>query len=127
MGQQIASLKASIEQLKASQDQMAQQMSRDVARTPVARTSQARPSEIRPAEPSLRAKGTAALSPRPAVPPRKPRPVYARAQTFGALPPAIAAPPMPQPQPAPMQYEPRAQAVDQADGDMVMRPPMPVR
>jgi hypothetical protein len=34
---------------------------------------------------------------------------------------------MPPPQPAPMQYEPRAQAVDQSDGDVVMRPPMPVR
>ncbi|MEO6842186.1 MAG: hypothetical protein ABI192_15650 [Bradyrhizobium sp.] len=124
MGQQIASLKASIEQLKASQDQMAQQMSRDVAKTPVARTSQARPSEIRPAEPSLRAKVTAALSPRPlAPPPRKPRPLYPPAQTSAALPPAISAPAM---QPAPSQYEPRAQAVDQSD-DVVMRPPMPVR
>jgi hypothetical protein len=123
MGQQIASLKASIEQLKASQDQM----SRDVARTPVARTSQARPSDIKPAEPSLRAKVAAALSPRPlAPPPRKPRPVYAP-QASVALPPAISAPPMPPPQPAPMQYEPRAQAVDQSDGDVVMRPPMPVR
>jgi hypothetical protein len=35
---------------------------------------------------------------------------------------------MPPSQPAPAQYEPRAQAVDQADGDpVVVRPPMPVR
>jgi hypothetical protein len=131
MGQQIMALKASIEQLKASQDQMAQQMSRDTARTPVARTSQAKPSQVAPApiaavEQSLRAKVTAALSPRPVAPPRKPRPVYAPAQASAALPPAIAAP-MPPPQPAPLQYEPRAQATDQADGDPVMRPPLPVR
>ena len=128
MGQQIAALKASIEQLKASQDQMAQQMSRDVARTPVARTSQTKPAPVVSVEQSLRAKVTAALSPRPAAPPRRPRPVYAP-QASAALPPAITAPPMPPPQPAPppLQYEPRAQAVDQADGDPVMRPPMPVR
>jgi hypothetical protein len=128
MGQQIAALKASIEQLKASQDQMAQQMSRDTARTPVARTSQAKPAPIASVEQSLRAKVTAALSPRPSAPPRRPRPVYAP-QASAALPPAITAPPMPPPQPAPppLQYEPHAQAVDQADGDPVMRPPMPVR
>jgi hypothetical protein len=129
MGQQIAALKASIEQLKASQDQMAQQMSRDVARTPVARTSQAKPAPAVSLEQSLRAKVTAAFSPRSAAPPpRKPRPVYPP-QASAALPPAITAPPMPPPQPAPapLQYEPRAQAVDQADGDPVMRPPMPVR
>ncbi len=127
MGQQIAALKASIEQLKASQDQMAQQMSRDMARTPVARTSQAKPVPAVPVEPSLRAKVTAALSPRPAAPPRKPRPAYVPAQASAALPPAITAPPMPPPQPAPLQYEPRSQAVDQADGDPVIRPPMPLR
>jgi hypothetical protein len=128
MGQQIATLKASIEQLKASQDQMAQQMSRDTTRTPVARTSQAKPAPAGPVD-SLRAKVTAALSPRPAAPPpRKPRPAYTP-QASAALPPAITAPPMqpPQPAPPPLQYEPRAQAVDQADGDPVMRPPMPVR
>lgn len=128
MGQQIAALKASIEQLKASQDQMAQQMSRDTARTPVARTLQIKPSEIKPGEQGLRARVNAALSrPAAAPPPRKPRPVYPPAQASAALPPAITAPPMPPPQPTPLQYEPRAQAVDQADGDLVVRPPMPVR
>jgi hypothetical protein len=127
MGQQIAALKASLEQLKAGQDQMAQQMSRDTARTPAARTSQAKPAPAASVEQSLRSRASAALSPRPA-PPRKPRPVYPP-QASAALPPAITAPPMPPPQPAspPLQYEPRAQAVDQADGDPVMRPPMPVR
>jgi hypothetical protein len=135
MGQQIAELKVSIEQLKASQDQMAQQMSRDTARnpvaTPVARTSPAKPAPAASVEQSLRAKVTSALSPRPLAPPpsRKPRPVYPPAQASAALPPAITAPPMPPPQPAPasQQYEPRAQIVDQTDGDLVMRPPMPVR
>jgi hypothetical protein len=125
MGQQIAALKASIEQLKASQDQMAQQMSREVAKTPVARTSQAKPAPPVHLEQSLRAKVTAAFSPRSAAPPpRKPRPVSAP-QASAALPSAITAPP--QPAPPPVQYEPRAQAVDQADGDPVVRPPMPVR
>jgi hypothetical protein len=125
MGQQIAALKASIEQLKASQDQMAQQMSREVAKTPVARTSQAKPPPPVSLEQSLRAKVTAAFSPRSAAPPpRKPRPVSAP-QASAALPSAITAPP--QPAPPPVQYEPRAQAVDQADGDPVVRPPMPVR
>jgi Meckel syndrome type 1 protein len=123
MGQQIAALKVSIEQLKASQDQMAQQMSRDTARIPVARTSQAKPAAAGAVD-SLRAKVTAALSPRPtAPPPRKPRPVYAP-QASAALPPVITAP---QPAPPPLQYEPRAQAADQADGDPVIRPPLPVR
>jgi uncharacterized small protein (DUF1192 family) len=125
MGQQIAALKASIEQLKAGQDQMAQQMSRDAARTPVARTSQAKPAPAAAGEQGLRARVSAALSPRPAAP-RKPRPVYPPAQASAALPPAITAP-SPQPAPAPLQYEPRAQAVGQADGDPVVRPPMPVR
>jgi hypothetical protein len=134
MGQQIEALKASIEQLKAGQEQMAQQMARNSAARPTqARTSPATPSDIRPADQSLRAKVTAALSPRPAAPPppRRPRPAYPPApgyvpsQAAAALPPAIAAP-MPPPQPAPVQY-PRTQAVDQADGDPVVRPPMPVR
>jgi hypothetical protein len=131
MGQQIEALKASIEQLKAGQEQMAQQMAQQMARNSAARTTQARPSEIKPGDQSLRAKVTAALSPRPAAPPppRRPRPAYPSAPVYApsqaaALPPAIAAPP---PQPAPLQYEPRAQAVDQADGDLVVRPPMPVR
>ena len=125
MGQQIAALKASIEQLKASQDQMAQQMSREVAKTPVARTSQAKPAPPVSLEQSLRAKVTAAFSPRSAAPPpRKPRPASAP-QASAALPSAITAPP--QPARPPVQYEPRAQAVDQADGDPVVRPPMPVR
>ena len=133
MGQQIEALKASIEQLKAGQQQMAQQLAQQTARNSAARTTQARPSEIKPADQSLRAKVTAALSPRPPAPlPRRPRPaayppgpVYAPSQA-AALPPAIAAP-MPPPQAAPLQYEPRTQAVDQADGDPVVRPPMPVR
>lgn len=134
MGQQIEALKASIEQLKAGQEQMAQQMARNSAARPTqARTSQATPSDIRPADQSLRAKVTAALSPRPAAPPRRPRPAYPPApgyvpsQAAAALPPAIAAPPMLPPQPAPLQYQPRTQALDQADGDPVVRPPMPVR
>jgi len=129
MGQQIEALKASIEQLKAGQEQIAQQMARNsAARTTPARTSQARPSDIKPADQSLRAKVTAALSPR--LPPRKPRPAYPSAQVYApsqsaALPPAIAAPPPPQP--AQRSYDSQAQATDQADGDPVVRPPMPVR
>lgn len=127
MGQQIAALKASIEQLKASQDQMAQQLSRDATRTPLARTSPAKPSAA-PVEQSLHAKVTAALSQRPVAPPpppRKPRSPYPPAQTAATLQPATTSA-MP-PQPAPPPYQPRLQAIDQSDGDPVVRPPMPVR
>ena len=101
-----------------------------MVRHSVARTTQTRPSDIKPADQSLRAKATAALSPRPAAPPpRRPRPAYPPAPVYApsqaaALPPAVAAPPS---QPAPLQYERRTQAADQADGDPVVRPPMPVR
>ncbi|MDE2469561.1 MAG: hypothetical protein KGL35_12645 [Bradyrhizobium sp.] len=123
MGQQIEALKASIAQLKAGQDQMAQQIaqqaSHDSIRNAVARTSEARASETRTSEPRARLS-----SPRPPV--RKPaRPAYSPA-AFN--PPPQPAPPLPPPSAAatPMQGQPQMQVVTE-DGDLVVRPPMPVR
>jgi hypothetical protein len=122
MGQQIEQLKASIEQLKASQAQM----SRDMAKN---------------STPSQRPR-VATLPPRPVVaPPRKPRPAYAPApaiaSTLPPLPPAAASPALPPPpvaqtvlsQPVPglSQPAPMPQSSTQADGEPVVRPPMPLR
>jgi hypothetical protein len=105
MGQQVEALKASIAQLKASQEQMAQQISRDVVRNAVARTS-----EVKPSEPRGR------LSTQPRRPTRKPqRTSYAPSQPGPAYPPPMAAPaPMPQ-------------VTSDPDGDLVVRPPIPLR
>jgi hypothetical protein len=110
MGQQIQQLKATIEQLKAGQDQMA----RDMARNSEARNSEARVS-------AQAVQPRTAPPPRPvAAPVRRPKPpAYPPAQT------AAAAPPLPPPPaPAPVQTLPEPQA---QDGGPVVRPPMPVR
>jgi hypothetical protein len=109
MGQQVEQLKASVAELKASQ----QAMARDVAK----------PAEVRTSVPNPRTK-MSALPPRPAAAPaRRPIPAYQPAQAAAPapLPPPQAAP-YPSPSPAP--YAP--QAVDQGD-DPVVRPPMPLR
>jgi hypothetical protein len=120
MGQQMEQLKASIAQLRAGQEQMAQQMSRDFARTSEARSSEARPSETRAAEHAR----IAPLPPRSAAAPlRKPRPALApapAAMVSPLPPPAAAVAPLPPPAPSP-------QATIQPDGESVVRPPLPVR
>jgi hypothetical protein len=118
MGQQIEALKATIAQLKVGQEQMAQQISRDMVRNAVVRNSEARPSEPR-----------GRLSTRPVPPPvRKPvRATYAPAPSAAAmnLPPQPGpAYPPPRGAPAPMQVPPVA---TDPDGDLVVRPPMPLR
>jgi hypothetical protein len=111
MGQQVEQLKASVAELKASQ----QAMARDVTK----------PAEVRTAVPNPRTK-MSALPPRPAAPApaRRPMPAYQPVQAAAPapLPPPQAAPPYASPSPAP--YAP--QAVDQGD-DPVVRPPMPLR
>jgi hypothetical protein len=111
MGQQVEQLKASVAELKASQ----QAMARDVAK----------PAEVRTAVPNPRTK-MSSLPPRPAAPApaRRPMPAYQPVQAAAPapLPPPQAAPPYASPPPAP--YAP--QAVDQGD-DPVVRPPMPLR
>jgi hypothetical protein len=107
MGQQIQQLKATIEQLKAGQDQIA----RDMARNSEARVSA---QAVQP---------RAAATPRPvAAPVRRPKPpAYPPAQTAAAAP---SLPPPPAPAPVQMLPETRQQA---QDGGPVVRPPMPVR
>jgi hypothetical protein len=110
MGQQIEQLKASVAELKASQ----QAMARDAAK----------PAEVRASVPNPRTK-MSALPPRPAAAPaRRPMPAYQPVQAAAPapLPPPQAAPPYASPPPAP--YAP--QAVDQGD-EPVVRPPMPLR
>jgi hypothetical protein len=118
MGQQIEALKASIAQLKAGQEQMAQQISRDMVRNAVVRSSEAKASEPRGR--------LSTLPPRPVPPVRKP--VHA---TYA---PATAAYNAPPPQPGPAYPPPMARAPMQVppvgsdpDGDLVVRPPMPLR
>jgi hypothetical protein len=131
MGQQIEALKATIAQLKAGQEQMAQQIAQqaphDAIRNAVARTSEARTSEARMPDPRGRLSSTA---PRPAsAPVRKPPRPYSSAQASAALNrPPQPAPPLPPPSVAAtsMQAQPQMQVVTE-DGDLVVRPPMPLR
>ena len=127
MGQQIEQLKASIADLKASQ----QAMARDAVRTPEAKTPEAKISEVRP--PGFR---TALQNTRPKVsmpppplrlataPVRRPMPAYPPVQAAAVqpLPLAISRPAAP-PQPAP----PPPAAVDDPEDGPVVRPPMPLR
>ena len=107
MSQQITELKAGIEQLKASQQQLA--------------SAAARTTEARLAEPAPRPR----IAPPPApvhaaVPPaRKPKP-----QVFPYAPIAPTSPPAQQAAagPPPMQIAPQAE-----DGGPLVRPPMPLR
>jgi hypothetical protein len=116
MGQQIEALKATVEQLRAGQDQMSQQISRLTAPKPVAAI--ARP--VAPTRPQVSALPPM-HRPRPAVSPEMANAALgAPPRNLGSLPPA--------PQPAPMQYQSRGtQVIDRNDGDPVGRPPMPVQ
>jgi hypothetical protein len=111
MGQQINELKASIEQIKASQPQTA---------SAPARTTEARLAEPKAAEPVLT---------RPRIVPPPPAPVHAAAtpvrrpkQVFRYAPIAPASPP--QAAAAPVPIAPQVQAAE--DGGPVVRPPMPL-
>jgi hypothetical protein len=121
MGQQIEALKASIAQLKAGQEQMAQQVQRDVVRNAVARTSEARPSEVRPVEPRKPERPRVlGAPPRPLQPPRA---AYPAAPTAAAMnvPPYPAPPPGAAPAPMPPPID-----IAAPDGGPVVRPPMPL-
>jgi hypothetical protein len=106
--QQIGELKASITQLKAAQEQL----SRDMA----GRVADAKPAEPKLAEPRPKQLGA---PPRPlgTLVQHKPKPVAYPA-------PQAAAPPLPPPAAAP---PPVQLAPARADGDPVVRPPMPVQ
>ncbi len=123
MSQQMADLKASIDQLKARQEQM----SRDLAKVAEAKVAEAKAAEAKATE--MRAfERQKILPPQPrvaAVPVRKPKPTYppVQASAVPPLPPSAAAP-LPSSQPiAPL---PPPQATVQPDGDPVVRPPMPL-
>lgn len=117
MGQQIEQLKANIAQLKAGQEQMAQQMSRDLTKA-----SEAKAAEVRAAERSR----ISPLPPRPAAaaaPPHKPKPTFPPSPTPAAMVSPLPPPPTYPAAPAP----PPQQATVQPDGEAVVRPPLPVR
>ena len=128
MTQQVEQLKASIDELKASQ----QQMSHDLAKASEAKASEAKASEVKASE--VRA---SEASPRPRIPPAPPRAVVARVRkpVTSYPPPQVLVPPA-SPQAAapyvPRQAEPQAQFAaepPQADPELssVPRPPMPLR
>jgi len=120
-GQEIEQLKASIAQLKASQEQM----SRDAARVSEAKTSEPRASETRASEP-MRPRISAPPPRSASAPARRPTATYRPSQAAVApmLPPPAAAPYVPPPQP-----QPQATAPPLTDPELssVPRPPMPVR
>jgi hypothetical protein len=143
-GQEIAQLKASIVQLKASQEQMSRDIAKlseaqaSVAKTSEARTSEAkvsdaRASEIRPAEQNLRPRASPPPRRVAAVPARRPMQPYYPPPSPAAYPApqAVAAPPpLPQavaPLVPPPQPEPPPLVTAQPDAEPVLRPPMPVR
>jgi hypothetical protein len=111
LGQQVEQLKASIEEIKAGQ----QQMSRDVAK---ASEQNARPK-------------VSAITPPPPPPPPRPAPARSRKPITPLPPPQAAMPPPPAAAPyVPRQVEPPPQATAQPQDEelsAVPRPPMPVR
>lgn len=114
MGQQVEQLKASIAELKASQQAMA------AAKTSEVKPSETKPSEIRTSAPNPRPR-MSAPPPRSAVAPaRRPVAAYVPAQ-------AAAPPPLPQAAPpASWQPAPPPPAAMEPDGEPVLRPPMPL-
>ena len=133
MGQQIEALKATIEQLRAGQEQI----SRDVARASEIRTSAVRPSAAMPSGNTPSGNTPSGIlpstpGPRPRIvpppprsavaPPRRPRPAFAYSP-----PPAAAAPPPQAAAAPPPPLEPQAQATARPGDEPIIRPPMPVR
>ena len=123
LGQEVEALKAGMEQLKASQ----QQMSRDVAKA-----SEQKPSEQKASEQNLRPKAPT-TPPRPAaVQMRKPiHSVSPQSAAASPTAPQVAAPryvPQPYYAPPPPMAPPQAAAEPSIDTNAVVpRPPMPVR
>lgn len=103
MAQQVEQLKASIAELKTSQQAMIRE---------AAKTSEVKPAEVKPAAPNPRPRISARPPRSAAAPPHRPLPAY---------PPAPAAVPAPLPQPAPQA------ATRTEDGEPIVRPPMPLR
>jgi hypothetical protein len=111
--QEIEQLKASIAQLKTSQ----QQMSRDIARV-----SEAKVSEAKTSEQNLRSRLSAAVRRSAVAEVHKPMPPFAPSQAAATRPlPQAAAPSVPR------QPEPQSQTTTQPQAELVPRPPMPVR
>lgn len=111
MAQQVEQLKASIAELKTSQ----QAMVREAAKASEAKPAEVKPAEIKPAATNPRPR-TSARQPRSAAaPPPRPLPAYQPAPAAAAPMPEAAAPPPPQ---ATARTE---------DGELIARPPMPLR
>jgi hypothetical protein len=145
LGQEVGQLKASVEQLRTSQ----QQMSRDVAKSSEVKPSEVKSSEVRSSEVRSSEVRASEQNARPRISALPPRPAAARARK--PMPPlpaqAATAPPLPQaaapyraPAPyyaprqtdyVPRQGEPQPQLTGEALTDpelsSVPRPPMPVR
>ncbi len=116
MGQQINELKASIEQIKASQPQAAREPAKTADVKTVEPIQLQRPKIVMPP-----ARTTAAA----VAPIRKPKQVFPYAPIAPApLPPQAAAAALPQTAVAPAQAAPQAQTAE--DGGPVVRPPMPL-
>ena len=107
--QEIEQLKASIAQLKASQ----QQMSRDFAKVSEAKASEAKVAEARTSEQNLRARLSAAVRRSAAASARKPMPPLPSSQAAATS--------------VPRQGEPPPQATAQPQAELAPRPPMPLR
>lgn len=122
MAQQIETLKASIAELKAGQEQMAREMAKPPAPKPVA--------EIKPVDPRARVPAVMGAPPRALAPPpvRKPKPVVSHTYMPAYSPAPLAPPPPSQAAAVPPPTAPVAttQAVADDDGPVV-RPPMPLR
>jgi hypothetical protein len=130
MSQQVEELKTTVAQLRASQAQMA----RELTKASETRASEAKAAETRPAEQPVRPKVSALTPPppqRPAAPPpvRRPKPAaYSYPPAYSPAP--IAAAPAAQLPPAqaaaPLPHAPTQQTIAD-DGEPVVRPPMPLR
>jgi hypothetical protein len=120
--QQLEALKASIAELKASQEQLSRDMAKP--RAAEARLPEARPAEHRPA-----AKLGAPPRPLGTIVQRNPRPpIYPPMQATAAAP--LPPPGAGSPSPLPVQIAPGpppAAASDASDDGVIVRPPMPVR
>jgi hypothetical protein len=117
MAQQVEQLKASIAELKTSQ----QAMLHEAAKAAEVKAAEVKPAEIKPAGPKPRPR-ISARSPRAAAaPPPRPLPAY----------PAAAPAPSQQPAPPPVSMlpapPPPQAATRTEDGELIVRPPMPLR
>ena len=120
MAQQIETLKASIAELKAGQEQMAREMAKPPAPKPVV---EAKP----PIDPRARVSALPPRAPAPTPPlVRKPKPVVSHTYMPASSPQPLAPPPPPSQAAAAAPPAATTQAVADDDGPVV-RPPMPLR